>query len=264
MAELSFERFQAGDSPLHRADPRVKVVTALVLIVGIVLTPDRAWPAYPLLWALIGSLAAVGMLSAWRVARNGMIALPFALAAVTLLVTTPGQPVAALGGLAITDAGLARFGAIVIKSWLAAQVALLLALTTPFTALLWALGSLHVPAALLAIIGFMYRYLFTLQEEALRLLRARTARSATLAGHRSGGSLRWRARIAGGLVGSLFLRSYEQSERVYAAMLARGYTGQIKRLQPEPLRGRAVLPGVVVILILLVIQAVALGWSRAA
>ncbi len=38
---LSFqERYQAGDSPLHRLDPRVKLVTTLLLILGIALTPE--------------------------------------------------------------------------------------------------------------------------------------------------------------------------------------------------------------------------------
>jgi energy-coupling factor transporter transmembrane protein EcfT len=60
------ERYQAGESIIHRLDPRVKVVTAVLLIVGVLLTPDRAWPAYPLLWSVIGSLAAIGGLGAWR------------------------------------------------------------------------------------------------------------------------------------------------------------------------------------------------------
>lgn len=257
------ERYQAGDSPLHRLDPRVKVVTALALIAGIVLTPERAWPAYPLLWALLGSLAAMGRLGVWRVARMGGLALPFALAALTLIFTTPGEPVASLAGLTVTDAGLARFGAILLKSWLAAQAALLLAMTTHFTDLLWALGSLHAPATLVAITGFMYRYLFILKDEAERLLRARAARSGAVAGRKTGGSLVWRAQVAGGMIGNLFLRSYERSERVYAAMLARGYRGQMAKLAPPPLTWNAVAQGAAPIVILAFILALAFFmWSR--
>ena len=128
---LSALQGAVGSSPLHRLDPRVKVVVALVLVVGIVVTPDGRWIAYPLLWTLIGSLAQV---SVWRLGRLAGVALPFTLAAATLMFTTPGQPL--IAGLPITDAGLARFAGIVLKSWLSVQVTLLLGLTTPFTDLL--------------------------------------------------------------------------------------------------------------------------------
>lgn len=230
MHTVLYERYQTGNSRIHRLDPRVKVIVTPLLIAGITLVPVRAWLAYGLLWALIAGLVTAAHLGVRRVARQAGIALPFALAAVTLLFTTPGDPLVKVAGVAITDAGAVRFGAILVKSWLAMQVALILAMTTPFTDLLWALGSLHVPGTLIAIISFMYRYLFTLYDEAERLIRARAARSGSTAGQRSGGSLVWRARIAGGMIGNLFLRSYERSERIYAAMLARGYDGHMRTL----------------------------------
>jgi cobalt/nickel transport system permease protein len=39
------------------------------------------------------------------------------------------------------------------------------------------------------------------------------------------------------MVGALFLRSYERSERVYAAMLARGFEGEFRHLAVRPLPG---------------------------
>src|SRR5690554_3062330 len=79
-----------ADSVLHRLDPRVKLVVTLLLVLGITLTPARAWPAYPLLWALVASLAAFGGESAARLAWRARVVLPFVLVAVPLLVTTPG------------------------------------------------------------------------------------------------------------------------------------------------------------------------------
>lgn len=257
------ERYEAGISPIHRADPRVKVVVAVLLIIGIVLTPVGAWPAYPLIWALVGLLAVFGQIGTLRLARLGGVALPFTLAAVTLLFTVPGRPLVTAMGLTVSDAGLARFVSIVIKSWLAVQVTLLLSITTHFSDLLWALSSLRVPQTLITIVSFMYRYLFTLQEEAQRLLRARSARSASSPGHRAGGSLLWRAQVAGGMVGNLFLRSYQRSERVYVAMLSRGFHGQMQTQGHPPLRRAEVLRGAVPVLALLLIEACAIFlWSR--
>jgi cobalt/nickel transport system permease protein len=245
---ISLNNNPIQSSPLSRLDPRVKVVMILTLITGIVLTPEGAWPAYPLLWALIGTLAAFAQVSAQQLAWKGRIALPFTLAAVGLLFTMPG------------NAGLIRFGSIVLKSWLAVQAALLLSLTTPFPDLLWALGRLRVPGILIAIISFMYRYLFTLEDEAQRLMRARASRSGSFPGQKSGGGLLWRARTAGNMVGNLFLRSYERSERVYAAMLARGYQGQIRLMDPPRLATRAILLGAIPVLALLIIETLAVLW----
>ena len=75
-----------------------------------------------------------------------------------------------------------------------------------------------------------------LVDEVFRLLRAREARSAAAAGARSGGSVMWRAGVAGNMAGQLFLRSYERSDRVYNAMLARGYAGHLMTINPHELR----------------------------
>jgi cobalt/nickel transport system permease protein len=93
-----------------------------------------------------------------------------------------------------------------------------------------------VPRIFVAIIGFMYRYLAVLGEEATRLMRARSARSAVAAGTTGGGSVAWRARVTGSMVGSLFLRSYERSERFYAAMQARGFEGTFRHMGARTIR----------------------------
>jgi cobalt/nickel transport system permease protein len=83
----------------------------------------------------------------------------------------------------------------------------------------------------------MWRYLFVLADEVLRMIRARAARS----GHsdrpdlKPGGSVTWRARVAGGMAGSLFLRAFERSDRIYVAMLARGYDGEVRAAPLPPL-----------------------------
>lgn len=168
-----------------------------------------------------------------RLARSAFFAFPFVLAALPLVFTRPGDPLAtiAIGPLVLTISGqgLREFVTIALKSWVSVQAAFLLAFTTRFPDLVEALRRLRVPRLLVAIIGFMYRYLAVLTGEASRLNRARLSRSAVVEG-RGGGSIRWRAGVAGGMVGSLFLRSYERSERVFAAMQARGFGGELRSM----------------------------------
>jgi cobalt/nickel transport system permease protein len=138
----------------------------------------------------------------------------------------------------LSASGLERFLSIAVKSWISVQAAIVLASSTPFPELLAAMRAIRVPRLLVAIFSLMWRYLFVLVDEAMRLLRARAARSgrSDQPGLRPGGSLAWRGRVAGGMAGNLFLRAYERSDRIYMAMVSRGYDGEI-RTEPLPRLG---------------------------
>jgi cobalt/nickel transport system permease protein len=60
----------------------------------------------------------------------------------------------------------------------------------------------------------------------------------------------------GNMAGQLFLRSYERSDRIYNAMLARGYDGRLRTLNPHVLHSRDWAYGTAAILILLLLQLV--------
>lgn len=229
---MDLDRAIARDSPLHRADPRLKLVGAVAAIIAISLVPVGGFAALGLAWIGLTAGAIVARIGALRLSRGAFIAAPFLLAAVPLIFVREGDPIATIGPLTISGEGLVMFATIALKSWLSVQAALLLTFTTPFHDLIDAMRDIRVPRILVAIIGFMYRYLAVLGDEATRMLRARSARSATAtaSGSRSGGSMAWRARVTGQMVGSLFLRSYERSERIYAAMQARGFEGTFRHL----------------------------------
>lgn len=253
------DRYQRGDSFVHSLDPRIKVVVAVLFIVSNILLPDGMWLAFVLTWIVVLAASRLARLGTRYVITRSFIALPFALAAVTAIFAIPGRTIAAFTfgpwDLVATDAGLVRFISIVIRSWLSVQVAILLTATTSFPDLMHALHHLRVPSSLVAVISFMYRYLYVLIEEVQRMLRAREARSAAAAtGARAGGTIRWRARTAGNMVGQLFLRSYERSERVYSAMIARGYRGEFLTINPHVLQSKDWLAGAVAVTILLLIQ----------
>lgn len=192
------------------------------------------------MWA-VATVSGIGVV---RVFLRSLIALPFILIALPTVFTKPGDPVyelfLGLFTLTATVEGLEFFASVLIKSWVSVTAAVILTSTTPALGLLSALRSLKLPEILVAVVMLMYRYLFVLVEEAQRLLRARTSRSAAV-GSGSGGSLVWRASSAGGMAGSLFIRTLDRSERIYMAMLARGYDGSIRQRTSAPLGRLAVL-----------------------
>jgi cobalt/nickel transport system permease protein len=234
MHDNVFDRYHSHESLIHHLDPRVKLVVTVLFILSNALLPDAAWLAFAFSWLLILTCNQLAQLGLGFSFKRSFVALPFALAAITAIFSIPGK---ALGQWQIawltlvpTDAGLLRFASILVRSWLSIQMAILLVATTQFPDLLHAFEHLRVPRILTTIIAFLYRYLFVLTDEVFRLLRAREARSASLPGQKHGGSLVWRARVTGNMAGQLFLRSYERSDRIYNAMLSRGYRGDLRTL----------------------------------
>jgi cobalt/nickel transport system permease protein len=256
----AFDRYHESNSFLHRLDPRVKVVVTVAFILSNALLPDGAWLAFGLSWLFLLIANWLSNLGIGYTLKRSLIALPFALIAITVLFSMPGRPLSTfqifIWKLTITDIGLLRFVSILIRSWLSVQMAILLVATARFPDIIHALEHLRVPAILTTIIGFLYRYLFVLADEVFRLMRARESRSAAAPGHKSGRSAAWRAGVAGHMAGQLFLRSYERSDRVYNAMLARGYAGRLETINPHELRRVDYMTTALVLLVILLFQVV--------
>ncbi|MCX6053430.1 MAG: cobalt ECF transporter T component CbiQ [Chloroflexi bacterium] len=236
MRELYVNNF----SLIHQLDARVKIIFTLAFIVFLNLTPLKAWPAYILFLTLSLSVTLFSRLGIGLVLRRAFLALPFVLAALPLIFigSPPYVAVPFFPEIPVYFSleGLGRFTSIALRSWISVQAAILLTATTRFPDLLIALRQLKIPKLFVAIIGLMWRYLFVIGEEVIRMMRARASRSATVLGsHQAHGALYWRARVTGSMAGNLFLRSLERSDRVYAAMLSRGYTGDLPICEAQPL-----------------------------
>ncbi len=231
--------YREGASPVHRMSPRAKVAFTVGYILALTLTPPGAWEAFlgwALVWLAVALLSGVGLR---RLLARSVVALPFVLAAASLLFR-PGPPpyVGVTWGavsLHISRDVIVRFVTVLLRSWLGVLATVLLLATTRFVDLARALRAWRVPAPLVNILVMTYRYLFVLVDEAGRMQRARTARSAAGPPGRlpRWQQVAWQARVTGQMAGALFLRSLERSERVYYAMLSRGFRGDV---QPSPAR----------------------------
>lgn len=222
------DRYLQGTSAVHRLDPRFKLLATLAFVLVTTSMPPHAGAVFLLLASLALGVALLSRIPLLEALKRSMVALPFAgMAAVSLPFTQGGRVLwawAPLGWrIAITDQGLLLLAVVVAKAWLSILASGLLVATTPVPDLLAALRVLGIPAVLTSIVSFMVRYLFVLVDEAMRLRTAREARSVG-----TGGTLIWRARVLGGMIGTLFIRSYERSERIYAAMRSRGFDGQVR------------------------------------
>jgi len=225
------ERYHHGSGLLYRADPRIKIVIAVAFAFAITTVAEGDWSAIAGFGALAALTVILSRLPPLLVFRRALIALPFVAAAIPLIFTREGNTVATmpLVGWTASAEGLTAVATIVLKSWLSVLLAVVLTSTTQPIDLIRGLERLRVPRVLASTIFFMYRYLYVIGAEGQRMMRARESRSAAApGGSRSGGTVFWRARVLGNMVGSLFLRSFERSERIYDAMQARGYDGTIR------------------------------------
>ena len=219
---------------MHQVDARIKLLLTLAFILTVSLLPSGAWPVYILLLFLIIGFDMLSELGIGYILKRSLYSLPFILAAVPIIFSNDGPAAGVLSfgpwDLAISQSGLERFVSIALKSWISIQAAIILASTTPIPDLLGAMRALKAPRLLVQIFGLMWRYLFVMADEAQRMLRARSARSGmtNIPDLKPGGSIRWRAQVTGGMAGSLFVRAIERSDRIYMAMAARGYDGEVR------------------------------------
>jgi cobalt/nickel transport system permease protein len=215
----------AGDpaSPIHRLDPRAKIVgLAGITVVG-VSTPLHAWPAFVACLLALAAIAALARLEPSIIWSRVRVILPLVVFVAAFVPFVRGGEAVQVGPLSLSEAGLATFALVTLKAAIGALSAVLLGATTSFPDILHGLERLRAPRLLTVIAAFMYRYVFVIVDEARRMRAALAARA-----YRP----RHLGQVAaiGRLVTALFLRSYERGERVYLAMLARGYAGAMPRL----------------------------------
>ncbi len=215
-----------GATRLHRLPAVVKVAALLLFVAAVVATPREAFGSFAVEAVLVAFAIAWAKIPARFVARRLLIEVPFVLFAVMMPFLGGGERVP-VGPLMLSREGLWGAWAILVKGTLGVSASILLAATTEVADLLEGLERLKVPRLMIAIAGFMVRYLDVVAGEVRRMRVAMASR---------GYAPRW-AGDAGPMAaaaGALFIRSYERGERVHRAMLARGYTGTMPVFDQEP------------------------------
>lgn len=217
------DRYASLNSPLHRFDPRIKIISFIVLIFSIVLLPAVRL-------ALVGLIASILLLLLSNLPIRFVLQhvrwvflfiIPFLL---VMPFTVKGNEVLHVGGLSVTSEGL-EFGFLVSIRALAAVLLIFPMIgTMRFDITLKALYQLRVPSLLIQMLMFTYRYIFIFIDEFSRMQRSMMSRGFRV------GTNRHTLTTIGRAVGMLLVRSYERAERVYQAMLSAGYTGNPRTL----------------------------------
>ncbi|EFL15640.1 cobalt ECF transporter T component CbiQ [Streptomyces sp. C] len=211
--------YRHGHSPVHELPPHCKIAATFAFVVVVVSTPREAVWAFAGYAVLITAVAAAARIPAGFMLRRMLIEVPFVLFAVLMPFVSQGERVEVLG-MSLSVSGLWGAWNVLAKGTLGVAASVLLASTTELRALLLGLQRLKLPPLLVQIASFMIRYGDVITDELRRMSIARRSRGFEARGVRHWGVL---AKTAG----ALFIRSYERGERVYLAMVSRGYAGSM-------------------------------------
>jgi cobalt/nickel transport system permease protein len=215
------------DSPVHQLDARAITLATLAFIAIVVSFPLYAVSALTpfLLFPVV--LIAVSRIPARHILKKILIAAPFALVIGIFNPFVDHEPMASIGSFTVTG-GWLSFTSIMLRFLLTVGAALVLIACTGMNRLGASLEQLGVPRVFVVQLLFLYRYLFVISDEGGKMFRSVELRSE------KGRALP--LRVYGSLIGTLLMRSMDRAERVYRAMVARGFDGEIHLLQPSRFR----------------------------
>jgi len=200
---------------LHRLDPRVKLISFFVIILAVVFTPSHHYLKFMVYFFLLLFIIILDRIPIKDLGKRLFFIFPLLIFLASSLL---------LFGKNKHSGDLDILWNILIKSLLSYLSLAVLSLTTEFYHLVKGLELLKLPRIIPSILSFAYRYNFLFVREAERLNRAKESRS--FGKRKKLGEIK----ILSQLVPHLFFRTYARSERIYAAMLSRGYEGKIKTL----------------------------------
>jgi len=223
------DKYSHLDSPVHRLDPRIKIIAAFAAIVIITTEPVSGrlihFATYAVIILVITGLSKI---PARYLLKRMLILSPFILMAALFYPLSQVQlrEVSFHSDWRIlAEAGLSVF----LKASLALLILLLLSSTEKFHRLLRAFRRLKIPAIVTTISALLYRYIFLLSDEWLKTARARDSRTP--------GALQVnRYKVFGNQVALVFYRSWERSQLIYKSMLSRGFMGEFPDTQEMKLR----------------------------
>ncbi len=239
LRDITIGQYLAGDSVLHRLDPRTKILSTLVFMIVLFLVPSLA--GYLILAALAVFLVMLARVPL-RMVLRGLKPLAFILVLTfsLQLFMTRGETLFRLGGLVATREGLNmgilmvfRLSLLIVTTSLLTLTTSPIALTDGIEHLLRPFRRLGVPAHELAMMmTIALRFIPTLLEEADKIMKAQMARGADF---HSGNLLR-RARSLVPLLVPLFVSSFRRADELAMAMEARCYRGGEGRTRMKELR----------------------------
>jgi len=257
LKDITLGQYFPGNSPMHRLDPRAKLIALVVYIVTLFLA--EWFVTYAIVLAALVLAVAVARIRA-KAMLKGMKPLIFILifTAVLNALYTPGEPLVSFWVITITKEGILHAFFMVIRIMMLISCTFLLtyttsplALTDGLESLLSPLKKIRIPVHELAMMmSIALRFIPTLIEETDKIMSAQRARGASF----DTGNLLEKAKALIPLLVPLFISAFRRADELATAMECRCYHGgegrtRMKQLKYRPADGLFLL-GILVLAVL--------------
>lgn len=222
------DRYAGIPSPIHRWDPRFRLVSIFTLIFSVILLYNIQLVVIGMIFAIILTYISKIPLS-FVLSRMKLVfifVIPFFVIIPFTIIGT-GVEIASFGGITLSYRGIeyVKFAAlIVLKALTAVMLIFPMIGTSRMDITIKALEGLHLPNKLVQMFAFTYRYIFVLDDEFTRMDRSLTSR-----GFKRRGNL-YTLITTSKAIAMLFVKSYERADRVFYAMRSKGYSGTVATL----------------------------------
>ncbi|WP_421908129.1 cobalt ECF transporter T component CbiQ [Methanolacinia petrolearia] len=227
----AIEKLAMGTSPIHILDSRIKIIICFAAIIAMVAYPYSvsAWIPGLLFFLFFLMLWVISELPVTTYLKRLVMILPFGIFIILFQIFFENSHYDTFTVLVPLPLGIniysesVEFAAILfVKFIICISFIILLSSTTPMQNLLTGARRLGLPPEFALVIGLMIRYLFVFAEMFGRVMNV----FETKCFNSFDRSLpyKYRLKILGYTVGTMFIRSYEQGERTYISMLCRGYS----------------------------------------
>ena len=236
------EKYASAQGFLQHVDPRVKLLTILLLIVASSFVKKTEILAG--IYALTLFLAYISRINLTFFIKRVWLFIPIFSGIVAFPamfnIVTPGESIITfihfdrtvhLLNFSFTELSLTKegvLGALLFITRVATSVSLivLMTLTTKWTDVMKSLRTIGVPQIFVLILSMTYQYIFLLVRIVQEMYLAKKSRTIRTNMTRKG--IRKEQNWVASRIGTVLMKSYKMSEEVHSAMISRGFHGEIK------------------------------------
>lgn len=220
---LDIDRFAHLETSIHRWDPRIKILSLGIFMFGVAVLKTIPLVIIALVAAMI-FLKITGL--PFHFIYHGMKWVVFFLAPffVIMPLSYPGEAAFHIWIFPFAWEGLRLATLIFIKAIAIVMTTYSIFGSARFDISMITLQQLKCPKVIVQMLLFTYRYIFVFIEEMKRMDTAMRCRGFVMKTDVN------TLRVMGNFVGTLLVRSFERTSRVYKAMLSKGYEGEFHTL----------------------------------
>ena len=218
---MRFDDLASIDSQIHNLEGRIKLISTVFIILVCVVSKEIFIPLIlEIVLLIILKLAKLSYIDSFK---RLLMLLPFGGVIIIFQpFIQPGNIIWRYSWLTVSDVGLNWCFLLLIRLIVCLTAIIIYSSTTPLQEMASSFRKLKMPRDLAMILSIMVRFLFLFIDELASIRKSQKSRNFNI--HSKNTPYKWRVKQVGYTVGMMFLKAYEQGERVHKSMVSRGFS----------------------------------------